>query len=531
MLIRRKKTPREKLIHVSSIALAIATLVIGGYFFITQALPILTAKPVIVTPSTVFLPEPTELKLATTLYGDIRYTLDGTEPSALSQLYTNPIRITQPTLIRMAVFDGTKQKTDTQDHFVLLENYHTVPIVSLRMESNPSWDDKYYEGAEANSSWEAKGEIEFYDDNARKFKQNVAIQLFGESLLDHPQKSLRLELVDEVGREQEIEYPLFGAEPPTSFSSLVLRNDDAPYSRLREQVANQFVNDSTGIDTLRGFPVVAYINGRYWGVYFLRERFDEKYLSEKYQVRKKTIRIAEITLGGAQKGRVVGRNKKDEPDAVLFNALLDGIARCNTCTSYKKANQVADMDMAIDYLFFQLYLANNDWPYNNYKIWRHQTDESDPSTQNAAILDDRFRWVFFDSDASFAAGTSSPEKMLEVVQGDPYQQLIDNAFPLKNMFFDEKFEAEYFARVDAQLQYHLTPEHTDAVVDHWAAKIRPEMPAQIERWKRYNSADKKVSVSSMEEWENEVEMLKLFLRERNAAFLDKTIEFVHSSDF
>jgi hypothetical protein len=75
-------------------------------------------------------------------------------------------------------------------------------------------------------------------------------------------------LVDESGNVQGATYPFFGPEAPTYFSSLILRNDEAKFTHLREQVANQIVAEATSLDVQRGQPVVLYLNGQYWGLYF-----------------------------------------------------------------------------------------------------------------------------------------------------------------------------------------------------------------------------------------------------------------------
>lgn len=484
------------------------------------------AEPIGVTPAAQFFESPQELTLKTDLDGTIRYTLDGTLPTASSTAYVQPISFDSSGVLLAAVFDEQQQLSKTQTHDVFIATHHTLPIVNVIIPPDSHWNDPAPVSAN-NDEWVTSGHVKYYEPTGvLGFQNDVTVQLHGKALLGSPQKSFRLEFIDEDGRETRIEYPLFGPEAPTRFSSLILRNDEARYARLREQVANQLVTENTSLDTQRGQPVATYINGQYWGLYFLRERFDETYFAEKYRVNPDALSVVEIPLGGAIKGQVIPTNKKSEDDAERFNRLITDTARCTDCVLYHGADNTLDMKNMIDYLFFEFYFANYDWPYNNYKAWRYQSPESFPAEADLIPqLDGRFRWLFYDSDVSFGAGRTTPEAMIKAAQGDPYAQLIDNAFPYRNLFYDYTFSKIYRARMTQLLNQELSPEYTDQVVDYWAEQIRPEMPAQIARWSQYNTEERAHSVQNMEEWELHVELLKLYLRTRPAAFQEHTERF------
>lgn len=406
---------------------------------------------------------------------------------------------------------------------------HALPVITLTMAESPEWNNQNYTGEKADKNWSTLAQIHYYQEANLFFETHARVQLHGDNLLGYPQKSFRLTFSDEHGNEQPIKIALFDEPGPNQFGSLVLRNDDSPSAHLREQVAAQLVSEATELDVQRGKPVVLYINGQYWGLYFLRERFDETYFREKYLLRKNTLGLVEIPLDGNPRGHVVPSNRNSTADAATFNTLLGKVAQCDTCASYSSINKTIDVDSLMDYLFFELYFGNGDWPFNNYKAWRYQTSEPNPpESELVPQMDGRFRMLVYDFDAAFGSGNETAEKMTAAAHGNPYNQLIDNAFPFRNIFFIPKFGEEYRPRVEQVIKRHLDPEHTDTVVDYWAAQIRSEMPRQIQRWKQYNAvAPYKVTAESMEVWEQEVELLKLFLRERPAAFLDHTYEFFY----
>ena len=482
-------------------------------------------QPVAIEPAQNFFSQKKTVSLKTYLPGKIHYTLDGSLPTASSPIFDQDILIDKSSLLRSTVFIGNTKIANDQDYDFFVNTNYSVPIMSLSLASNETTDA--YGNFLSTKEGHLFGKARYYEvDQKMVFEHKIKIELHGESLNDAPQKSFRLIMVDEAGNRQGVSYPFFGPESPTYFTSLILRNDEAKYIHLREQVANQIVAESSKLDAQRGKPIVLYINGQYWGLYFLRERFDETYFEQKYNLKSEALGLLEILLGGDVKGSMAPMNKKSEEDAKKLNKLIEEISRCKGCVSYSVADNLVDMENLIDYLFFEFYFANFDWPYNNYKVWRYQSEQLYlPESEFIDQLDGRFRWLFFDSDVSFGAGRTTEENMIRAAEGDPYEQLIDNAFPFRNIFYSPTFMKLYMNKMESLFAKQLSPENTDKLVDYWAAQIRSEMPAEIERWKNHNSPDRAFALESMQEWENQVNLLKVYLRERPRFFEEHTKDF------
>lgn len=482
-------------------------------------------EPITIEPRANFFSQKTTINLKTYLLGKIHYTLDGSIPTASSPVFNMDISIDKSVLLRSAVFIGNTKISNEQSYDFFVHTNHSLPIISLSLASNEATDS--YGNFLSTKKGHLFGQLRFYEaDKKMMLEHKIKLELHGESLNAAPQKSFRLTMVDEDGNRQGVSYPFFGQDSPTYFTSLILRNDEAKYTHLREQVANQIVAEATKLDVQRGRPVVLYINGQYWGLYFLRERFDETYFEQKYSLKSDALSLLEILLGGDIKGSLSPINKKSEEDAKTLNKLVKEISRCKGCVSYSVADNIVDMENLIDYLFFEFYFANFDWPYNNYKVWRYQSEQLYlPESEFIDQLDGRFRWLFFDSDVSFGAGRATQESMIAAAKGDPYEQLIDNAFPFRNIFYGPTFMKLYMNKMESLFAKQLSPENTDKLVDYWAAQIRSEMPAEIERWKNHNSPDRVFALESMQEWENQVNLLKVYLRERPLFFEEYTKDF------
>jgi len=90
-------------------------------------------------------------------------------------------------------------------------------------------------------------------------------------------KSLRLYARSEYGASR-IDYPVFGPdipEAPSSFKRLILRNGGNECYRtvIRDAFIHELVRN-TDMAVLPHRPAIVFINGEYWGIHSLMERFD-----------------------------------------------------------------------------------------------------------------------------------------------------------------------------------------------------------------------------------------------------------------
>ncbi len=406
-----------------------------------------------------------------------------------------------------------------------VDHSHTLPIVSLELPDTTTAELETVESKE----WEKTGNLFYYEENGKLgFQTSVEIELHGRNLLTHPQKSFQIEVINEDRRTDSVTYPLFGADAPQQHSHLVLRNDEASGARLREQVGLTLARQGSKLDIQQGHPVIVYINGDYWGLYFLRQKLNREFFSDKYGVPADTIGITEISIESDPKDKALPGAPGSQKDADDFNTLLQDSAACSTCLSYYWAQKRLDGHILIDYLIFELYVANFDWPYNNYKAWRYQTPiDNPPESELVPELDGRFRWMFYDLDVAFGSQKTDAEAMIGAAQGDPYGQIMTNIFPLRNLFNDQYFLREYQERVNELLETTLSAENASAVVRAEAARIRPEMPRQIERWQGYEQDGEPAGVQSMDQWETYVDALEVYVQTRPQYFQKYTDEFVH----
>jgi len=189
--------------------------------------------------------------------------------------------------------------------------------------------------------------------------------------------SMRLKFQAAYG-PTKLRYPVFGEAAPDEFDTLVvdarMNNSWAygggvPVSRpganqrdLAQYTRDQFVSDlqnAMGGTAPRGRHVHLYLNGLYWGLYWLHERPDEHFAAsyfggdaEDYDVLKH------------QAGRVVNGSRTG------YSEMIDLAA----AGQYGQIQQHLDVPGLIDYLLANYYVGNTDWAHQNWYASRHRFD-------------------------------------------------------------------------------------------------------------------------------------------------------------
>ena len=434
--------------------------------------------------------------------------------------------------------DGKLMSVESYEELVKVD--HQMAVVSIRTLEENLWDEEkgiYVEGEGENmfqkgEEWEREAEMRFYEEGELEFEKKIGLRLHGWNMRGLPQKSFRIYFENGEGLDDWLEYPVFGEKGNERYLSLVLRiGGDVEYSMLRDRLASELVAINSKVDVQQNRPVVLYLNGEYWGIYYLQERFDEAYFKGRYRINPKMLVIVDVPLrSGEDKGQVVAWTRNSEKEAERYNQLLQRVRRCQACEDYYSVRNQIEVDNLLDYLLFELYFANIDWPYGNTKAWRYKVEPiTDLDIGLVERLDGRWRWLLFDLDTGFGGATDTTEKMMEAAGVDSYSQLIDDAFPFRNLFYSRTFRKFYLERTKELVNDGLSAEAVVIMVDRLAAEIRSEMPRQIDRWGSEVS-DKGIHVvESMEEWERRVELLKVFVRQRPEGFLQKTVDFMNKS--
>jgi len=474
----------------------------------------------------------------------IRYTTNGNPPTAQSPQYEAPLlldaskysrsdiytilnspeaefylpdSVRHCIVIRAAVFDeddSCVSSVRTNSYFIhaLGCDTHGLPAISLCADSldlfdyergifvpgihydslNPTTTGNYFmKGRE----WERLSNFEFYefDDNAG-VNQQVGLRTHGKQSRWRSQKGYGLYAREEYGKKR-IHYKFFETTSVEKFKRLALK----PYlsswngSGCKDYISNR-IAQHLDIETLSSRPGVLFINGEYWGVYYVEEKPEEHFLEEHLGVDKDSVNIIKewhLTECGT-------------PDN--FNALYAWMEQANLTDEAQYAYAEANIDIAnfIDYNIFELFAENLDWPANNVSCWQEG--------------DGKWRWIFYDGDGCLE------EQGLDVFANATY--VGDATWPSSRratLFFrklleNEQFEEQFAIRFNQLAFTTFSYQNTKPYFDYIYQVLQPEVPNQIERFNYPHSYSS---------WESYcMPVIDRFLRDRPEIIIEKLNDFM-----
>ncbi len=286
-----------------------------------------------------------------------------------------------------------------------LFNYDTGIYVTGRIyEEWAAQQTEAFEGYQAvanysqrGSEWERPVTVTFLPAEGEGFTQDMGVRIKGGASRGNNQKSLRLIARDDYG-EKNVKYELFPGNTRESdgkalkkYKSFTLRNggNDCDFGKIRDPFIQRLA-EGLRFDTAANMPVIAFINGEYWGLYTLHEEYSDNYIDYHYGINNDNVVI--VKVGSIDEG--------EEKDIALMEEMLDfiGYSDMSDPDNYRRACEMLDMGSFADYAALHFYIGNQDGPFqhNNWQMWRVR----EPGEDDGPYADGRWRMMLYDTDFS-----------------------------------------------------------------------------------------------------------------------------------
>jgi hypothetical protein len=479
----------------------------------------------------------------------IYYTLDGSAPDLNSEVYEHPLLIdnksimteslsmipTSPrwkppleepykaNVIRAIAVDGKNRKSgELVRTFFTGGKEYSFPVIELTVnvkdffgykngiyvlgKSYGDKDNYIRKNIPLNLPWweypsnylmrgmdsEREAHLEFFEPEGHPgFTANAGVRINGNATRGYAQKSLRISFRKKYGAGQ-LKYDLFSEGKERIYNSFILRNsgNDWDKTMFRDGLMQSLMKDAH-VEIQKDRPSIVFINGEYWGIHNIRERFDENYLVNKYDLPADSIVILELN------GNVSYGKKSDRQE---FMNLLDFI-KTNDLFDAKNYEYVCsriDIESFTDFLIANIYFCNSDWPNNNVKFWHYRT----VSHVRDSVRDGRWRWMLYDMDWGFGYNSmSTPETNLL-----PKAKATGSVGVLfSGLIKNEQFRAQFLSRYRQLMNTVYSPDYLLTKIDSVQNLMAPEISDHIKRWR---------VIGTYNDWLDNIEVLKKFARER-----------------
>ncbi|MCQ2959045.1 MAG: CotH kinase family protein [Bacteroidales bacterium] len=411
----------------------------------------------------------------------LRYTLDGSEPTQSSNVYTDSLQITKNTNLRVRAFRSGYLPSETMTITYLKLRSSSLPIASITVKYEDFFDELtgiYVEGPNAENDephfganywndWERPVHFEYFtEDGACVLSQDVGVKIGGNWSRAQPQKTLKLFARDIYGKD-EMKYKFFKDKPISSFHEILLRNsgNDCNQSHIRDGVASELAKEMD-IDRQAYQPAVVYINGEYFGIQNVREKQNEHYIAENYGYLKEDIDII--------KNGYEVYNGKSEDYWSMRNFIEN--SDLSIPENYEFAKTLLDIPSFIDYNIIEMYVVNEDWPGNNIACW-HSRSKNTP-----------WRYLLFDTDFGFGIWKLEEKLNQNMFEWCTRENSGDYATAnwatvvLRQLLKNNDFRRDFLNAVADRLNTTLSRKNVPNVVDSVYNLISEEMPFHRQRW-------------------------------------------------
>lgn len=438
------------------------------------------AKPSLSVQAGFYTAAQTVSMACTTPGATIRYTIDGSEPSATSTLYAGPINISVSTAIKARAFPAAPNLLAgfTETNSYLFNISHNLPVISLV--SNE------YATLFSGGGWgEITSNVEYFTaTGALQFEAYGESDPHGNDSWAYPQKGVDFVVRDQYGYNNEIDYQIFPSTPRTKFQRFMLKagaSDNYPFTggsgggcHLRDAFIQSLAEVADmKVDLRRNDHCAVYINGQYWGLYEIREKMNDPDYTEYYWNQEE----ADLDLLSFWGGLNVRFGSPDD-----WNDLYATIMSTDLSVPANYSNITTRLDVAsvIDYIIINTWSVNSDWINWNSMWWRGR-----------GTPEVKWKYSLWDMDNTFNLGQNFSGWPTTGFNADPcaLDDNFQNAGPneghldiFNRLMANEDFKARFVNRYAEMINTFLGCEYALAHFDSIVAHITPEMTQQIARW-------------------------------------------------
>lgn len=448
-----------------------------------------TPAPVFSTTSGTYNnPFSVSLSVPSTPNATIYYTLDGSTPDSSSSVWAgSPIFIFQSAVLRAkAYLPGFLPSTTTSASYLFNVNHNTPVISVISDQDNLFGPTGMFDNPFLDLLKPAA--IDYFDESQNHslvFTRKAGIIMDGGwGSRGLPQRPFRIKFDHSVLGEG----PVNGNFIPNranrnQYSDFYLRNGSNQFLILPHKDAAQvkMMGEGTHTGYAAWRPVSVYINGAYWGLYELREKFDAEMFAFAENAAPDSL---DILSSSAQYGFVL---RAVEGSVQPFYAAYNQYVQLNPADStfWNQADSLFDLANYIDYIIAEVWMNNADWAfnYNNLKLYRSNATQ--------------FRWRYCLMDMEFGL-LPSPVSDLSC-QYDLLAQLIqaDPNNPHLNIWLrgmqNDRFR-NYFINRYADLMNSLyLPERLTGIENDFFNQTVVEMANEFQRWGDPNTVPAQVN--------------------------------------
>jgi hypothetical protein len=305
-----------------------------------------------------------------------------------------------------------------------------------------------------------------------EFNTFAYAEINGKATRCFPQKSLKLTASNEFG-SKKFKYDFF--KENKYYKTIVLRNggNDNTKSLFRDMLMQSLMRNSK-LPTSGFIPCEVFINGEYWGIHFIQNKFDVNYIAVRHDEKEKNVTLIESW-------------QFEKGSELEYNKLIASLKQMKN--DFNSISEIIDMENLISFLAAEIYFANTDWPNNNINLYKISKSEK------------HSKWKFILNDLDYGFGYTG-ESAFET---DMFEILLSRKDLFSKMFQGLMHEPKFRLLLKNELTNLMNLTCSNKLTNNLINKISNELKGSINnhtlRWRKPTSS---------KQWETEIEVLKKF---------------------
>lgn len=448
----------------------------------------------------------------------VHYTVNGSEPTFDSPVIKDSLALSEGTVVRtLAEGDSTTLRSRIGSNTYILDARHNMPVMSISVNEGDLYNYEngiYADGPGATGSewpymeanywkpWTKKAHVEFFDDREGKegFSVDCGLKIFGGFSRAEKKKSFRLKFRGLYG-DSEVDYDFFDKGEDLALEDLVVRSGSQDWNRcmVRDEFFTTLLKKNSPTLLIQDYrPVALYINGKYFGLYYLRDKIDTKFVARKLDLPNDSINIL-MSVGYNEAG-------PKEPYQKLMSFVQNNDMK--EAKNYEYMRNNVDLQGLIDYKLGEIFSGNSD--VGNIRYVRSTHPKSDK----------KWRFVFYDLDATWVGLKTTARFYLAADAAAEQSNVKAHNIMINRLLENKDFRNLFLERLSYHLANTFAPKNTEAHFDNLVAQIKPEMKRNCERWPSL----------SYSTWEKNIADFRAMFKEKPKVMLNEIREYLGVTD-
>ena len=374
--------------------------------------------------------------------------------------------------------------------------------------------------------WEREGSIAIFEKGKVTVEQNVGIRIKGSSTRNLQNKNFNIYARKKYGNNKiksetlfPNNYDIYGKQI-IEYDSICLRSV-SDEERSFDQFSNRLIKDRKLLTTTQMKNSVLFLNGEFWGMYVITEKFSDQFFSSHYGILKEDV----VYL----KEQDIKEGTTEEYINLVNFMDLYSQKDLSDDKNYEDVCNIIDINSLIEHYATNLYLATYDWPNHNFGMWKNNGNKTDDNIYSDG------RWRFMTYDLDYTIGNNYADfGGVEGYQYDTFKHMDrgknkgpTNLFValLKNEDFKKKFVNIY----EEYAYSIMSTDKIDPIIQEFYGEVTTLISYSQSRWWGYYGGTKLENIEeARNKYQNKIlPKMKTFFEERSKYTMEHMKQYIN----